>query len=145
MFGQGLIKGLKITGKRFFSKKVTQKYPEVKPALPPRSRGSFDFRAGKCIACNLCANACPNRAIKVDFHSNEEKKRVLDNYRINLGYCMFCGLCIEACPTNALNSRQDFELAVFEKKDVVFSWEGNTGKKEMDSTTDADDKAASGL
>jgi len=132
MFGQGLIKGLEITIKKFFNKKVTQKYPEVKPLLPARSRGSFDFNAGKCIACNLCANVCPNRVIKLEFHSNEQRKRVLDNYRMNLGYCMFCGLCIEACPTDALNSKPDFELAVFAKEAVVFSWDGNTRRNEMD-------------
>lgn len=143
MFGKGLIKGLKITIKKFFNKKVTEKYPEVKPSLPARSHGSFDFCAEKCIACELCANACPNRVIKVEFHKDEQGKRALDNYKMNLGYCMFCGLCIEACPTNALNSKPDFELASFSKEDAVLNWKGNTQKNEMDSTIDAADTAAS--
>jgi NADH-quinone oxidoreductase subunit I len=145
MFGKGLIKGLQITIKRFFSKNVTQKYPEVKPSLPERSFGSFDFDAAKCISCNLCANACPNRTIKVDSHKDEQGKRVLDQYRLNIGYCMFCRLCIEACPTAALKSKTDFELACFGKDAVVLCWDGNNHKNEVEKTMNADDKAASGL
>jgi NADH-quinone oxidoreductase subunit I len=144
MFGKGLIKGLKITIKRFFQKKVTEKYPEVKPSLPARSHGSFDFCAEKCISCELCVNACPSGVIKLESHKNEQGKKALDNYKMNLGYCMFCGLCIEACPTNALNSKPDFELACFSRDGAVLKWKGNTHKNELDSTTDAADKAASG-
>jgi NADH-quinone oxidoreductase subunit I len=143
MFGKGLIKGLSITIKRFFSKKVTEKYPEVKPSLPERSHGSFDYVAEKCISCELCVNACPSRVIKVNYHKNEQGKKVLDNYEMDLSYCLFCGLCIEACPTKCLNSKPDFELACFSKEDTVFSWEGNKEEDKMDLTTDAADEAAS--
>ncbi len=144
MFGQGLVKGLSITIKRFFQKKITEKYPEVKPKLPARSHGSFDFCAEKCIACNLCADACPNSVIKVDYFKNEQGKRVLENYRMNICYCLFCGLCIEACPTKALNSKPDFELAGFSKDDVVASWEGIARRNEGETAEDAVNKTGSG-
>jgi NADH-quinone oxidoreductase subunit I len=133
VYGFGLIKGLSITLKKFFEKKITQKYPEVKPKLPARSHGSFDFIPEKCISCNICANVCPNGVIKVESSLNDKGKKVLDTYRMSLSYCMFCGLCIEACPTAALNSKTDFETAAFGKKSSCVSWKGIVKKNDAAS------------
>lgn len=131
MFGKGLILGLKITFKKFFEKKITESYPEVKPQLPPRSRGSFSFNAEKCISCNLCANACPNSVIKVDFVKHEKGKKILQDYKMNLAYCLFCGLCVEACPTSALNFNTDFELACFKRQGTVYTWSNNSALEQV--------------
>lgn len=130
MIGEGLVKGLKITLKRFFAKKITIQYPEEMPNLPSRSHGSFILYPEKCIACGLCVNACPNGVIKLDSFRNEENKKVLENYKMSLGYCLFCGLCVEACPTDAINFKTDFEIAGFSRDDTVFCWAGNAQKKE---------------
>lgn len=122
MLGNGLLVGLKITLKKFFEKKITEHYPEVKPQLPPRSHGSFDFHTDKCISCSICANTCPNQVIKVDSIKNEKGKKVLQDFKMNLAYCLFCGLCVEACPTNALNIDSNFELACFKRKGTVYIW-----------------------
>jgi NADH-quinone oxidoreductase subunit I len=106
-------------------KKVTQRYPEVLPDLPPRSKGSFGFDSDICISCGLCADACPNGVIKVDYYLGEKNKRQLELYSMNLGYCLFCGLCVEACPTDAIFFKTDFELACFRKDDTMFTWRGN--------------------
>jgi NADH-quinone oxidoreductase subunit I len=126
MYGFGLIKGLKVTLFKFFEKKITQQYPEVKPSLPSRSFGSFDFIPEKCISCNICANACPNGVISVECSSGEKGKKVLDNYRMSLSYCLFCGLCIDACPTGALLSKSDFEMAYYDKKNAMMNWQGKS-------------------
>lgn len=121
---KGLFKGLGVTGKMLFKKKVTEKYPEVKPNLPERSRGSFDYVPEKCIACNMCANACPNRVIRVGTTTNEAGKKVLKDYDMNLGYCMYCNLCTEACPTGAIKFKPDFENnAHYDKSNVLKHWE----------------------
>lgn len=122
MLGFGIIKGLRITMKRFFMKKVTQQYPEVKPNLPLRSHGSFKFDFDKCISCNMCADACPNSVIRVDFTKDEKGKRVLNQYNMNLGYCLFCGLCVKACPKDAINFTTEFDMVCYDKADVIYKW-----------------------
>lgn len=131
MRGSSIITGLGITLKKFFQKKVTEQYPEVKPNLPARSRGSFDFYPEKCISCNLCAMACPNGVIKVESHKGESGKKVLDNYKMSLGYCLFCGLCVEACPTDAIKFKTDFEFAYFSRDEFDISWKGCVQKEEV--------------
>ena len=118
MYGQGLIKGLGITLKHFFEKKITQQYPEERPVLPDRFKGSLTLRVPKCIACGLCSNACPNHVIKVESEKDENNKKKLTGYKVMLERCLFCGFCVEACPTKALLWTKDFELTKFYRNDV---------------------------
>ncbi len=113
VYGKGLVKGLGITLKEFFKPKVTEQYPEQRPRLAPRFRGSFKLDPAKCIACGICANNCPNRAITMESIKDENKKRKLTKYEMNLGYCMYCGFCTENCPTKALQNTHDFEHACY--------------------------------
>jgi NADH-quinone oxidoreductase subunit I len=122
MFGSGIVKGLGVTMKRFFAKKVTIQYPEVKPNLPSRAHGSFAFEFEKCISCNMCADACPNAVIRVDFTKDEKGKRMLQQYNMNLGYCLFCGLCVKACPKDAVYFKTDFDMVCYDKTDAVYVW-----------------------
>ncbi|KPU46098.1 NADH-quinone oxidoreductase subunit 9 [Oxobacter pfennigii] len=123
MYGLGIVKGMGITMKRFFKKKVTVQYPDVKPVLPERSHGSLGFDFDKCIACNMCADACPNGVIKVDFTKDEKGKRVLKDYNMNLGYCLFCGLCVKACPKDAVYFKKDFHMVCYQKCDTAYHWD----------------------
>lgn len=118
MYGQGLLKGLQITIKHFFSKKVTQQYPEERPVLPKRFRGTFELIPDKCTACGLCAIACPNQIITVESQKDENNKRKLTKYRMLMESCLYCGFCVEACPTDALYSTQNFENTVFFRQDL---------------------------
>ena len=121
MFGKGLLTGLSITFKHMIGPKVTEFYPDVKPNLPSRVRSSMALEPEKCIACNLCVNACPNNVITLSGEKNEEtKKRFVTGYYMDIGRCLFCGLCTEACPTEALYVTQEYENAVFEAKDLYW-------------------------
>lgn len=118
----GILKGMGISGKRFLMKKVTQLYPEVKPALPKRSHGSFAYDIDKCIACNMCADACANGVIRVDISKDEKGKRTVDQYNMNIGYCLFCGLCVKACPKAAITFKTDFDTVCYHKEDAIYIW-----------------------
>ncbi|AEG15674.1 4Fe-4S ferredoxin iron-sulfur binding domain-containing protein [Desulfofundulus kuznetsovii DSM 6115] len=101
MFGQGLLKGLAITWKELFTRKVTVQYPEEKVPLPERYHGRFELDVDKCIACGLCANACPNKVIQIT-REKVGKKQYLTKYVMRIEYCLFCGLCVESCNKDAL-------------------------------------------
>jgi NADH-quinone oxidoreductase subunit I len=125
VYGKGLLKAFGVTLRRFWMPKITRMYPEEKPDLPPRSKGSFTFDTGTCNSCELCSMACPNGVIKVEWHKDESGKKRLDRYRMNLGHCLFCGLCVEACPTKPATSiafQTDFELACWMKQDIYRTW-----------------------
>jgi len=122
MYGLGLLKGLFVSAKRFWMPKITEKYPEVQPDLPERSKGSFKFNKETCTSCELCSMACPNGVIKVEWHKDETNKKRLDRYRMNLGHCLFCGLCVEACPNASIDFRRDFALGCWRKEDIYRIW-----------------------
>ena len=133
MYGKGLIKGLEITFKHFFGKAITEQYPEQMPNLSPIFHGSFALDVDKCIACGICAKSCPNNVIEIASSKGEDKKRKLDDYRMNLGRCLFCGLCVESCPTDAVNFSQDFELACFTREDTVLKLYQRDGSESAQS------------
>jgi len=114
VLGKGLFTGLGITLKRMLGPNITEFYPEEMPNLPMTVRSSMGLEPEKCISCSLCAMACPNKVITLTSEKDENNKKVLKTYQMDLGRCLFCGLCTEACPTSALTVTQEFENAVFD-------------------------------
>lgn len=119
MYGTGLLKGLKVTFKHFFGKAITEQYPERRPNLPPRSHGSFALIEDKCTGCGTCAISCPNGVINVKTIRDENRKRHLTGFEMDLMYCLFCGLCVESCPTGALKNTTDFELSCYSRQGTL--------------------------
>src|SRR5437868_13785245 len=81
-----------------------------------------------CIACDLCALACPEDLIMVTSERNEKTRRKeLTTFTYDLSRCMFCGLCEDPCPTDALELTQDFELANYSREGMI--WDRQTLEK----------------
>jgi len=117
MFGKGLVKGLQITWKEFWAKKLTVQYPEEQHVVPERFHGKFVLDIDKCIACGLCANACPNKVISLG-KQKVGKKQYLTDYKMNIQYCLFCGLCVESCNKDALHFSKDFNMNQYFYRDI---------------------------
>src|SRR5678815_3293499 len=111
-----------------FRKRITVQYPEQKPYLAPRYRGriilSRDPDGGeRCVACYLCAVACPVSCIALQATEDESGRRYPEYFRINFSRCIFCGYCEEACPTYAIQLTPDFEMAAYNRQNLVYEKE----------------------
>src|SRR5207237_7505818 len=102
-----LIKGLALTGKYAFSRKITVQYPEEKTPISPRFRGLHALRRypngeERCIACKLCEAVCPAMAITIESAQREDGTRRTTRYDIDLTKCIFCGFCAESCHVDSI-------------------------------------------
>jgi NADH-quinone oxidoreductase subunit I len=120
-----IIRTIAITFTHAFRKRETKDYPEKKPFLPSRFRARIILTRDpdgkeRCVACNLCAVACPTDCISLQAGEDTNGRRYAVFFRINFSRCIFCGFCEEACPTNAIQLTPDFEMAEYERKNLVY-------------------------
>ncbi len=113
-FLKELLKGLSVTGRHMFSRKITVQYPEEKTPQSFRFRGLHALRRypngeERCIACKLCEAVCPAMAIVIESDQRDDGSRRTTRYDIDLNKCIFCGFCEEACPVDAVVETRVFE------------------------------------
>lgn len=131
-----VIRALWIMLTHTFRKRATIQYPEERYYYPPRAKGRIVLSrdpdgAERCVACYLCAVACPVDCISLQATEDEHGRRYPEFFRINFSRCILCGYCEEACPTYAIQLTPDFEMAeydrpqlVYEKEDLLISGTG---------------------
>jgi NADH-quinone oxidoreductase subunit I len=128
VFMVDLFQGLWITFRNQNPKNiVTEQYPAARPQVAERFRGAprliVNPETGQaiCVACELCARACPEKLIVVTSQRNETtKKKELVNFTYDTSRCMFCGLCEDACNSDAIKLTPDFELATYSREGQVW-------------------------
>ncbi|GGY14387.1 NADH-quinone oxidoreductase subunit I [Paludibacterium paludis] len=121
-----LVKGLMLTGRHFFARKITVQFPEEKTPLSPRFRGLHAQRRyangeERCIACKLCEAVCPAMAITIESEQREDGTRRTSRYDIDLTKCIFCGFCEEACPVDAIVETHIFEYHGEKRGDLYYT------------------------
>jgi NADH-quinone oxidoreductase subunit I len=128
LFLVDFLKGLLLTFRAQNPKNVyTEQYPLERPMVAERYRGAprlnINPETGEtlCIACNLCALACPENLIVVGWQRDDATRRkVLTTFTYDTSRCMFCGLCEDACPTDCLELTQDFEMATYSREGAIW-------------------------
>lgn len=143
-----LFKGLALTGRYLFKKKITVQYPEEKTPISPRFRGLHALRRypngeERCIACKLCEAVCPALAITIDSEQREDGTRRTKRYDIDLTKCIFCGYCEESCPVDSIVETHIFEYHGEERGDLYMTKEkllavGDRYEKEIAANKAAD-------
>ncbi len=125
-----IAKGLGVTLKEMMSPTVTENYPDEPPKFEERYRGVHELQRDengleKCVACFLCAAACPAQCIYIEAAENTEVQRFSGGerfarvYNIDYNRCIFCGYCVEACPTDAITHGHGFEVASYNTSTLV--------------------------
>lgn len=102
-----LLRGLMVTGKYLFKKKITVQFPEEKTPFSPRFRGLLALRRypngeERCIACKLCEAVCPALAITIESEPRADGSRRTTRYDIDMFKCINCGFCEESCPVDSI-------------------------------------------
>ncbi len=133
---KAIIKGMAVTFSKIPQEKWTVQYPDEPVTMQPRYRGQHllhvdELGREKCVACFLCAAACPSDCIYIvaadDPRPPEERtgvdERFAQVYNIDYGRCIFCGFCVEACPKDALQLKRVFELADYTRESMIYTKE----------------------
>src|SRR3954447_26934445 len=126
-----IAKGMSVTFKEMLQPTITEDYPDAPPKFQERYRGVHELQRDdngmeKCVACFLCAAACPSDCIYIEAAENTESKRMsggeryAEIYNIDYNRCIFCGFCVEACPTDAITHGHGFEIASYNTSTLIY-------------------------
>jgi NADH-quinone oxidoreductase subunit I len=123
-----LMKGMGLTGRYLFERKITIQYPEEKTPQSPRFRGLHALRRyangeERCIACKLCEAVCPAVAITIESEARADGTRRTTRYDIDLTKCIFCGFCEESCPVDSIVETRHFEYHGEQRGDLLMTKE----------------------
>jgi len=103
----------------------TVQYPKEKLPIGPRYRAVHEmkrlFESGteRCIGCGLCEKICISDCIRMDTKIDENSRKAVTEYTINLGRCIFCGYCAEVCPELAIVHGPRYENASEQREHFV--------------------------
>jgi len=123
-----IAKGMVLTGRYAFRRKITLEYPEEHTPLSPRFRGlhalrRYDTGEERCIACKLCEAICTAMAITIESTQREDGTRRTTRYDIDLTKCIFCGFREESCPTDSIVETHIFAYHGEKRGDLYFTKE----------------------
>lgn len=121
-----LLKGMSLTGRYLFARKITVQYPEERTPMSARFRGLHALRRypngeERCIACKLCEAVCPAMAITIESEQRDDGTRRTTRYDIDLTKCIFCGFCEESCPVDSIVETRVFDYHGEKKGDLLYT------------------------
>ncbi|WP_018077362.1 NADH-quinone oxidoreductase subunit NuoI [Thiobacillus denitrificans] len=121
-----LLRGMMLTGRHLFARKITVQFPEEKTPQSPRFRGLHALRRypngeERCIACKLCEAVCPALAITIESEQRADGTRRTTRYDIDLTKCIFCGFCEESCPVDSIVETRILEYHGEQRGDLIYT------------------------
>jgi len=104
----------------------TIQYPEQKRTLSARYRGIHILTermdgTPKCVACYMCATACPAECIYIEAGERPEKtiEKYPTRFEIDLLRCVYCGFCVDACPEEAIIMSRENDLVGTTREELI--------------------------
>jgi NADH-quinone oxidoreductase subunit I len=127
-----LLAGMWVTIRHFFGNLTGRRkgpiieYPEVRRDYSHRYRGHHILTSRpdgslRCVACFLCATACPADCIHIEAgeHPDENIEKYPLVYEIDMLRCVFCGYCVDACPEEAIIMSNNYDMAYFNREQTI--------------------------
>lgn len=126
------VEGLSITMKHLVGPKQTIESPEQRYEAPDPLlyRGVHRLNRDeqgrvKCVACFLCATACPAHCIDIVAAESPwpDREKYPQSFTIDELRCIFCGMCEEACPVDAIELTSLYDLSGKSREEMIFDKE----------------------
>ena len=104
-------------------------YPEEQHVPSPNYRGVHRLNKDeqgrvKCVACMLCATACPAHCIDIVGATAPETwptaRNTRESFVIDELRCIYCGMCEEACPVEAIELTGLYDLTGLSREQMIF-------------------------
>ncbi len=127
-----IVEGLSVTGRVALQKKMTRQYPDepYRPEDPIKYRGVHRLNRDeqgrvKCVACFLCATACPAHCIDIVAAEAPwpDREKYPEHFVIDELRCIYCGMCEEACPVDAIELTSFYDLTGWTREEMIFDKE----------------------
>ena len=129
-----ILSGLAVTGRHILSAAlgkgaITVQYPEEQHVPSANYRGVHrlnkdDQGRVKCVACMLCATACPAHCIDIVAATAPEawsdREKYCESFVIDELRCIYCGMCEEACPVEAIELTGFYDLTGLSREEMIF-------------------------
>ena len=118
-----------IGGVIFGGKAITMQYPEEQHVPSPNYRGVHRLNKDehgrvKCVACMLCATACPAHCIDIVGATAPpawpDREKYPESFVIDELRCIYCGMCEEACPVEAIELTGLYDLTGLSREEMIF-------------------------
>jgi len=130
LYVPAILQGLGTTLSHMVRPAVTQRFPEEEPRLPAHYRGVHRLNRDeqgrvKCVACYLCATACPAHCIDIVAAPSPwpDREKYPETFVIDELRCIYCGMCEEACPVDAIELTTLYDLTGLTRREMLFDKE----------------------
>ena len=126
----GFLEGLVVTLKTALRRPVTAEYPDLDKRLDiadrymgfPALTWDYDVSEPYCTGCMVCIRDCPTQCMSATMKDNplyaegkSRRRKIIDEFEINLGRCILCGICVDVCNFDAIEMSHDHELSKYER------------------------------
>ncbi len=122
--------GMAKTLEWMFRPAVTLRYPEQQYKPRKGYRGEHRLKKDeqgrpKCVACFMCATACPAECITIVAEPAPwpDRDKVPAKFEIDMLKCIYCGMCEEACPCDAIELTETFTQIATTRKEKIYDKE----------------------
>ena len=126
----GFLEGLCVTVKTAFRRPVTAQYPDLGKRLDvaqrfmgfPALTWDYDVAEPYCTGCMVCIRDCPTQCMSAQMKDNplfedgkSRRRKIIDEFEINLGRCILCGICVDVCNFDAIEMSHEHERSKYQR------------------------------